>query len=840
MSSTSSISLSGGNHFAFSQSSPILELAIGILFMAVAILLLQSSLLRRLWLGATDYLYGLAMRRRALVTHGLTVDYRKLDFVRIGIGFLATARYWELVQSSSSGGGFLFCLAAVGLGCAIAIMVGFFTPVASFLLMVLSNTIIDNYMGSSTLGSMVLSIMLLVCVLAPSGTTLSIDSLLARKMPTKLAGRVVTRIYLLVGPTSEKRMLLSKLAGMLVYYMLCLYSFTIHMHDPAWLSGHVTSWMMLSPVFNPDYSAIFDALYQFSPGAFAELGRASMYGMLLWYAIFLPSLFMGKTIRLWVIYWSLAFWLISAFILPLSYLGFYELFLWFLLFFSHGRVGREGSSKLTILFDDRCNLCAATVRFLKVADIFFICDFRPVSASREVLDEYGLSVNEALMDIVGVVPASKTLLSGYALYDWLSSHLVLLWPCKPFLWLGRVGRIGPRIYRYVADRRTRLFGVCERIDPSLALRAESFSVQLQQSNAYPRYFNAALLAVALLCTQYVVRLPFAGEEETRAEAWLSKSIGAASLVIGLGKINVFNLQDLSIGQVQVQLFVDGVPIASHNKTLVRTAIGSLSAVVSSDAERYKLIGYDRVNSRVNLRCNRFYLDMLAPMLQKQLAQLGTGNRLTAQIHFTGGASMADLDTHQYVPSTPKKICEVAFHDDPIQPYSITYHQEGIDAFLKNTQRPNVIRAAGANMIEVFPCQAEKDYFSALFGRYGEAFPNRKEMAAAILKMNTAKYGEFELECVIELAQVNTGLLQGFGATRLPAVTPGKCDTEISMAKKYAETIRTAYTTSAATGREMVLADKLEALKPLGSGDPYACLDAFSALRQEFLQLLLIK
>jgi len=815
----------------------MLELGIGLSVMAVAAMLLQNGSIRGWFLKLSTRVYDLAVRRNAFVVSDVTAGYRKLDLVRIGIGYLASMRYLELVHSSAQAGGINLALSAAGFGLAIALTFGFCTPIASFALMVLGNTIIDNYLGASTLGSMVLSNMLLIAVLAPAGATLSVDALLVSRFPENCMARFINKLYAWTGPTSEKRLVLAIMAGVLVYYMLCLYSVLIHMHDPAWKSGNVTAWILLSPVFNPEYASLIDSFYKASPGLFVELGRLSMYGMILWYLIFLPGLFMGKAVRTWVVYWSLAFWLISAFVLPLSYLGKYELFLWILLFFSHGFIGKEGFSKLTILFDDRCNLCAATVRFLKAVDLFFMCEFRPVSQSTEILKEYRLSMQEALKDIVGIVPASKDVLSGYALYEWITGHLVLLWPLRAVLWLGRVLGLGSLVYRYVADRRTRLFGVCERADPMLPVRLESLPSRLMKQAAFPGYFYAVLLTTVLFCAQFAARLPFIGEQDTSVEKWFAGQIGASALVLGLGKINVFNMEDLNLGQVKLDLFVDGVAVQEYFHPASGIAIGSLSAVAESDAERYKIAGLARVNSRVNLRCNSSYINSLAPTIGELSRTVGPEKKITAKIYFVGGVSMADLKKRKYVATVPREICEIEFSREGHLASTISYRQVGVDALMMSLGRRDVIKAAGANMLEFYPCAPEREYLSTLFDRYGESLPNREKVSVAISDMNTSSYGEFELECVLELAALNEILLREMSMEQFPAAVPGKCDLETKLAKAYASALRRAYPAGREFTREMQIASGMDGFESLNQGDPQVCVAAFAAARREFQQLL---
>ena len=50
---------------------------------------------------------------------------------------------------------------------------------------------------------------------------------------------------------------------------------------------------------------------------------------------------------------------------------------------------------------------------------------------------------------------------GYELYLLLSKRLLALWVFYPVLLLGKWTGLGPRAYRWIADRRTSLFGVCQ-------------------------------------------------------------------------------------------------------------------------------------------------------------------------------------------------------------------------------------------------------------------------------------------------------------------------------------------------------------------------------------------
>ncbi|QIG70418.1 hypothetical protein EVB88_034 [Rhizobium phage RHph_N28_2] len=302
---------------SFSDGNPIYEYGVFVTILSLAFAILHVAPAKALLDRLSYHLRLFVIRRNALPLGSASFEVIKLDIARMVVGALATIRYGDVLLSSMHTGNQRAIFIA-GIATALSMMVacGLFTRLSAVVLMSTSNILIDNYLGASTLGTMVMSMLLLIFAIAPAGQSLSLDAFL---WPRKKAANV-------------DQILVAKLAGLLAYYCVCLYSVLWHTQDEAWLSGYVIGWVLLSPASNPKYAEFAWMVHQFSPWLYVNFARLSIAGMFVWYSMVLPGLFLSKITRIFVVAWGVSFFLISAFILPLSYLGFYELCLWAILF----------------------------------------------------------------------------------------------------------------------------------------------------------------------------------------------------------------------------------------------------------------------------------------------------------------------------------------------------------------------------------------------------------------------------------------------------------------------------------------------------------------------------
>ena len=406
----------------------------------------------------------------------------------------------------------------------------------------------DLVVAKSTLGNDIGAIMAVLLLLVNAGKYLSLDSALLKRLPS------LHRLLLYYrGVPGRESIFYAKFTALASYWAVCVYSIAIHLNEPAWMDGSAGP-LLLSNNFMAVWHEQFSVLFSSSELA-VGLAKGSLWMMMLWYPAVLPFVLLGGLFRLFVIVWGWLFFALSMFLLQLGDLAEIEVVLWLGLFWSVSGVDRR--QPLEVLYDDRCNLCDRTVQAVTLLDVFGRVNLRPLSKNKLLLDEIGLDMEQALTDLYGVDGHSRRLFRGYDFYVQLSRTLALLWPVLPLLLLGRLLWVGPRIYRFIAKRRTRLFGVCE-----LPRRKFLRSVSVEESRSgLPQ---AATLHVCLLILFYfaAVPAPYIG--------WSGlPNLGARlAHIYGITPIDVFNKTDLRMAENWFVLdsvdLQEGVPLFAED------------------------------------------------------------------------------------------------------------------------------------------------------------------------------------------------------------------------------------------------------------------------------------
>ncbi|MCB5177771.1 hypothetical protein, partial [Microvirga lenta] len=147
---------------AFSDGNPVYE-AFVFLALFLAFLVVAPLRLGRPWgWAAVAGVVRFSRKRRVLPEHDLLLDLRKIDLARILTGILATWRYAEVFwQQIAFGDARAAFIGGSALVLSILVMFGLLTPAAVLVLMATANILIDNSLGASTLGTQVLSMLLL-------------------------------------------------------------------------------------------------------------------------------------------------------------------------------------------------------------------------------------------------------------------------------------------------------------------------------------------------------------------------------------------------------------------------------------------------------------------------------------------------------------------------------------------------------------------------------------------------------------------------------------------------------------------------------------------------------
>lgn len=385
-----------------------------------------------------------------------------------------------------------------------ALCIGLFTPFFTLQLFLANELVFDRVLGTYTLGSSAEQILLMFLLFLPAGRRLSIDALLVRSGGWR--ARVIDGMYGFFGTPTASRTALVKLAAFISYGLLCVYSVHGHFLDPNWIDGTANVYLLTSNWLTGPHH-LFRALFDEGQAFAVVISMVLIYVMMLWEFALIPMVLLKGITRYFAIFYGLAFFVVSMFVLQLGKLPHYQFVLWGMLFFPGAWLNRGGVRSLQLLYDDHCNLCDRTVVGLRWLDLFRVVRLAPLSKNSALAAQHGLTMEDILTDLYGVEVSTGALSRGYELYVQLSRRILLLFPLYPVLVLGRAFSIGPAIYGFVARRRVAMFGVCE-IPTLKADSTETLGAPPVPSWQRSSFFNAFVATYCLLAVIYTIRLPF--------------------------------------------------------------------------------------------------------------------------------------------------------------------------------------------------------------------------------------------------------------------------------------------------------------------------------------------
>lgn len=429
----------------------------------------------------------------------------------------------------------------------------------------------DVVLGTISLGSMVSAMLSLLLFLTSAGRYLSIDSILINHY------RCEKKLFLYYASSSDPRNIaLAKFAALLAYWAMCVYSLSMHFNEPAWMTGSAGP-LLLTNSFMSSWYQFFESLFAANELA-VQITRLLLWLMMFWYFLNMPLTLAGSGFRLYVIVWGVLFFTLSLVVLNLGSLAKIEFVFWAAIFWS--KRGLETSKKLSVFFDDKCSLCDKTVQIIMLLDIFGRINLKPISVNNESLMKLNIRLEDALTDLYGVVEGTDEVKSGYEFYILLSRNLVLLWPILPVLYLGNMLKIGPLLYRFIADRRRDFFGVC--VLPSRKLIRVAPKGFIETGYLH----SAIILHVSFLAVCYLIALP-------APYVGIKGSVNVtsrAAYYYGIAPINVFNKTDLKM--------------AENWFTLKSIRHDELVPILSDSGERLAMHKSDRVYFGNTLRFHR--------------------------------------------------------------------------------------------------------------------------------------------------------------------------------------------------------------------------------------------
>lgn len=446
---------------------------------------------------------------------------------------------------------------------AVFVMFGIFTQFSLGYFIFVMWQLGEHALGTSTLGNDVAAMVAVFFILCESGRYLSIDAYIIKKIPA------VRPIFGYGASLPDVHTIsIAKFILLTSYWLVCVYSCMMHFNEPAWTTG-VTGPMLFASNFMSRFHTLFEPIFVESTLA-VLMGRVSLYFMMVWYIVLMPFVVIGGWWRRSMIIWGILFFLLSSVVLQLGSLAYIEMILWIACFWPTW--GMDSSKKMLLLYDDKCNLCDRTVQFVRMVDVFDRVNLTPVSRNQALLDTYKITTEAALEDLHGVLPDSGTVKAGYALYELLARHLLLLWPLIPILWLGRVLWVGPAVYRAVAARRRAMFGVCALPRQ----KAEWTTTELTRQRPTTLFFMITW-HIVVLGFFYAIAIP-APSMGIPGDA--KSPLAKAAHIYGIAPINVFNSTDLHM--------------IDNWFTLTDLQTGELLPILNDDGSRLALHRSDRV------------------------------------------------------------------------------------------------------------------------------------------------------------------------------------------------------------------------------------------------------
>ena len=457
----------------------------------------------------------------------------KFVLIRIGFGIVIAIRGFYILYFLSPSDFMdlnLMLVASLNMISGILLILGLFSQYTLLYLVLFQWQIGDQVLNTDTLGNDVGAMLAILLWASNCGKYVSIDGLLISRSRIQSFDKFLLYYQ---GPPSYETLSVAKLLAIFSYWLVCLYSLSMHINEPAWMSGNAGPWLLANnfmSIYSKELVTLFSA---------AEINvifaKISLWMMLPWYLLILPFTIIGGWFREYIIIWGILFFILSTFILQLGWLGEIEFLLWAAIFWANK--GIINPQSLEVAFDDKCNLCDKTIKFIRAIDIFEQVKLRPVSLNGKWLNERNIPEDKALIDLYGYDSGKNEISSGYNFYITLARKLVLLWWVYPILIAGKWVKIGPIIYRWIALRRRKIFGICN-------IPSKKREINILKPNINNEFqkkvVNILALNIIALGVFYLIAMPAPYIGYKGFQTPFSK----AAHMYGITPINVFNETDL--------------------------------------------------------------------------------------------------------------------------------------------------------------------------------------------------------------------------------------------------------------------------------------------------------
>lgn len=487
----------------------------------------------------------IALINRSYFPEVKSVEYeqKKLAIIRWITGLIILFRFSQVLYTVQYIDEFqgAFLVGVVATACIFFFTIGLFGPLST-LAAFWALTKFDTSFNCQTLGTNILSQFLFVLFLASHSRYYSVDALILKWKNS--IGRGMAKLYSWVGTPTKDSLRLYYFFGFFSYAIVSFCALSFHILDENWVAGR-TPFAFFPAAFLSKYYPLFREIVINWPSIFMALSIFLTLGQSVFQFLMVPLAWSKWGMR-FVVFWGFSFFVASLFFVNLSYLPHAEVLSW-LAFFS--RVRKR--SAITLLFDDRCNLCKKSVRLLRFVNFNGAIEFLGLSKADELVNKHNLNREEVRVWLYGI--QDNNIYKGYDLYIQIINANPLLWIFWPLFFIGRISGIGYKIYAWIANNRYKLFGTCELTFP-VPPYVPPIHVVRHSFMKGVLYIYISISVIFLVHEMPVVNVEVPNRLVNSGLGIVNQGMDRALYLFGLKTPMVFNEDDLKMNQKYFVLY----------------------------------------------------------------------------------------------------------------------------------------------------------------------------------------------------------------------------------------------------------------------------------------------
>ena len=111
---------------------------------------------------------------------------------------------------------------------------------------------------------------------------------------------------------------------------------------------------------------------------------------------------------------------------------------------------------LHVIYDGQCGFCIRSLKLCRVLDVRGALRFHDATAGQQVLAAFPELMHADFENAMFAVASDRRVTRGFFAFRRILRESPLMWPLLPLFYFPGTGRIGPKVYAWVARNRSRL------------------------------------------------------------------------------------------------------------------------------------------------------------------------------------------------------------------------------------------------------------------------------------------------------------------------------------------------------------------------------------------------